>query len=221
MCTKLLWKLFLLPIVCMNLSCSMWKETYENPDRICWQENVFGKIKCEAFIDFQCPEYLTSIMPAQGKNAKRIYVELVDGPQSPRVGYLLAFPIFVKNGSPWETLHNDITQILSQLGYEVTVNADDTKNIIQADVTFLDVRSVLGGFTDFKIPIDAKAIFKVILRNNNEEEVWSDEFIGEHQIKVFYSYLKDHEKTLGQAYCRSLESFSQAAQTPEFKNKVR
>ena len=209
----------------MNSSCSTYKETYENPDRQCWEEKTFGKIKCEAFIDFQCSKSISSLGSIQEEKGKKIFFKQVAGPQSPSVGELFAhvqpFPIFVKNGSPWETLHNDIEQILNRLGYEVTDNSDDAKNIIEADLTLLDVRSEPGGFTDLKGTTRARITFKIILRNNKGDEGWQEEFVGEHQIKVSYFYLEDYAKTLGKAYCESLENFMQAAQGPEFKSKIR
>ena len=224
---KVLSKLLLLVFCCMISSCAMHKETYENPDRRCWQKEPLsfgGKISCEAFIDFLCPdEQLFSEKRLAGRQG-RIYLKLVEGPSSPEVGDLYAhvqpFPIFVKNGSPWETLQKDISRILSQQGYTLVNDLNDAQYIVETDLILLDVRSDPGGFTDLKGTTLAKVKFNVAFFDANDKPVWSNEFVGERQIKASYFYLKDSATTLVHAYCQALDDFSKATWPEVFKGIV-
>ena len=130
------------------------------------------------------------------------------------------FPIFVKNGSPWETLQKDVSRILTQHGYTLVNNLDDAQYLVEADLTLLDVRSDPGGFTDLKGTTRAKAKFNVVFFDTNDKPIWRNEFIGEHQIKVAYFYLKDSATALGNAYCSALDDFSKTIGSEMLKDTV-
>ena len=206
-------------------SCAGFNEAYD--DRVCW-DGVSGgvPIQCsEVFINFQCPEDLASVNSKLIARNKKIVIRHVAGYSAPKVGELFSqkgsIPIFVKNGSPWETLHDDVKQILRQAGYEVRSNPDGSESVIEADMKFLDVRTNPVGWFDLKGTTQATASFRVILRQNTGEELWAEDFTGKHQIRVAYAYLSDSENTLGQAYCRALENFAHTAQSESFYNKLR
>lgn len=222
--SKVLSKLLLLVLCGMISSCAVYKETYENPDRRCWEKEPLsfgGEISCEAFIDFRCPNELPFSKKSLAGRPGRIYLKLVEGPSSPKVGDLYAhvqpFPIFVKNGSPWETLQKDVSRILTQQGYTLVNDLNDAQYIVEADLILLDVRSDPGGFTDLKGTTRAKVKLNVAFYDANDKPVWNNEFVGEYQIKVSYFYLKDSATTLGNAYCLALDDFSKATWPEMFK----
>jgi hypothetical protein len=165
---------------------------------------------------------LTLLNYAPIKNRKYIYVKPVEGYESPYVGELQALhvtSIFIKGGSPWGALHKDVTSILSQLGYVVSDRQENAGSLLVADFKHLEVRTG-GGWTDFKMTTRATVVFSVVLKQSTDEVLWSEEFTGEHEIKVAYAYLKDSEKTLGQAYCNALKNFADTVRKPEFYNMV-
>lgn len=206
-------------------SCAGFNEAYD--DRVCWGGVSGGvPIQCsEVFINFQCPENLASVNNKLIVKNKKIVIRPVVGYSAPKVGELFShdgsIPIFVKNGSPWDTLHDDVEQILRKTGYEVRSNPDATESVIEADMKFLDVRSPPAGWFDLKGTTQATATFRVILRQSTGEELWAEDFTGTHQIKVSYYFLSDSENTLGQAYCRALENFAHVARSESFYNKLR
>lgn len=216
----------ILGIACLTYSCAAYKETYNNPDRRCWTESILGigAIKCEAFIKFQCTEDLTLLTYSPITRPKKLNVKRIEGIEAPKVGDLLAHnptPIFLKSGSPWVTLHDDISQILSQLGYVVGSNHDDVKNVVEADIKLLDVQTIEGGWNDLKGTTLATVAFSIVLQKSTGEVLWTEEFTGKHQIKIVYAYLSDSEETLGWAYCHALKSFADSVQAPEFYNRVK
>ena len=220
----LIFRLPVLAIAFFISSCAGFNEAYE--DRVCWTGTSAIPLQCnQAFMHFRCPVDLESLSGHPITTSKKVAIKPVAGYSAPKVGELFShqgsIPIFVKGGSPWDTLHDDVAQLLRHLGYEVRNNPDSSESVIEADITLLDVHSDPGGWFDLKGTILATASFKVIMQKSNGEELWAGEFTGKQQIKVSYFFLKDAEKTLGQAYCRALEDFAHAARTPEFRDRVR
>ena len=220
----LIFRLPVLAIAFFISSCAGFNEAYE--DRVCWDGISAIPLQCnQAFMHFRCPEDLESLSGPSITASKKVVIKPVAGYSAPKVGELFShhgsIPIFIKGDSPWNTLHDDVVQVLRHLGYEVRNNPDGSESVIEADMTLLDVHSDPGGWFDLKGTTLATASFKVIMQNSNGEELWTEEFTGKQQIKVSYFFLKDAEKTLGQAYCRALEDFAHAARTPEFQDRVR
>lgn len=215
--------LVIVSIALTSYSCASFNEAYS--DRICWNANTAIPIQCDqVFMPFRCPGDLKFRRNELTTTKNNIKIMTTDGHLSPKVGELFShhgsIPIFVESGSPWITLRDDLTQILKALGYVVSADSD-AETVILADITLLDVRSDPGGWFDLKGTTKAIASFKLTMNDNNGEELWSDDFYGEHQIKVSYFLLSDAEKTLGQAYCNALKSFAQKAQTAEFDSYIR
>lgn len=223
---------FIVIVSCLNYSCSAYKETFENPDRYCFKDPEYGTLECEGFIKFQCMEDLSLLPDSTITKQKKLNIKHTRDSESPMVGNYLAYDtgdpldkrdpnrIFIKNGSPWVTLNKDITKILSQIGYVVSNNHNDAENVVEIDIKLLDVQTG-GGWTDFKLTTRATVVFSVVLKQSTEEVLWSEEFAGQHEIKVIYAYLKDSETTLGKAYCKALRKFSDAVQKPGFFDAVK
>lgn len=152
---------------------------------------------------------------------KHIYVALKEGYESPYVGELTSYwwstHIYIKNGSPWNILHNDITKILNKSGYTLSDKQNDSVMIIEADIKLLDVRTETGWT---KSTTQAIVTFNTVLQDDKGKVLWFKQFTGEHKIDIDYAYLKDYEKTLGQAYCNALTKFSDAIQSSEFYDKL-
>ena len=199
-------------------SCSWYEETYKNPDRTCGFGGLSGMTdeRCMAFIELACPAdqfpqpaavIQPSIKPAT------IYVELAEGPQQPLVGDLYAnakpFPIYTKGLSPWQVLQRDVTEILRRQGFLLADSAEQADYLLLADMTWLDVRSEEGGWTDMTGTTRANARFIAMLSARNGETVWQQEFVGHQEFAFVYAYLKDSQSTLGAAYCKTLQRFSE------------
>ena len=220
----LIFRLPVLAIAFFISSCASFNEAYK--DRVCWDGISVVPLQCnQAFMQFRCPEDLKALSGPSITTSKKVVIRSVAGYSAPKVGELFShqgsIPIFVEGGSPWETLHNDVVQLLRYLGYEVSNNPDGSESVIEADITLLDVHGEPGGWFDLKGTTLATASFKVIMQKSNGEELWAKKFTGKQQIKVSYFLLSDAEKTLGQAYCHALEDFANAARTPEFQDRVR
>ena len=200
----------------------MYNETYHNPDRTCGYKDILNvEAKCEAYINFQCTENFMLLKSAPKETQKQIYVTLKEGYESPYVGELTSHwwstGIFIKNGSPWKILHNDITSILNQSGYTLSDKQKDSVMIIEADIKLLDVRTETGWT---KSTTQAIVKFDAALLDDKGKYLWFKLFTGEHKIDISYAYLKDYEETLGQAYCNALNKFSDAIQSSEFYDKL-
>jgi len=223
---------FVLTVSCLIYSCAAYKETFENPNRHCFKDPEYGTLECEGFIKFQCTEDLTLPPNSPITRQKTLNVKHSKDIEAPMVGNYLAYDtgdpldkrdpnrIFIKNGSPWVTLNEDITKILSQMGYMVSNNHNDDENVIEINIKLLDVQTG-GGWTDFKSTTRATVVFSVVLKRSTNEVLWSEEFTGEHEIKVVYAYLKDSETTLEKAYCNALKNFADAVQKQEFYDAVK
>jgi hypothetical protein len=81
-------------------SCAGFKEAYE--DRVCWDGvSSVVPLQCdEVFINFRCPEDLTSLSSQLITTNRKIVIKQVVGYSAPKVGELFShdgsIPIFVK-----------------------------------------------------------------------------------------------------------------------------
>jgi hypothetical protein len=149
------------------------------------------------------------------------------GVESPKVGELFSqrcppecIPIFVKGGSPWETLNRDVGDILQHLGHRLTTDPTLADWLIRLDLTFVDVQSEDPGWLKLKLTTRATTSFEASLGAPGGKTIWSGTFNGTEEIKEWYASLGDSERTLGGAYCRALSSFAQAVAGDAFREKL-
>lgn len=205
-------------------SCSAFSEAYH--DRVCWEQGSIVPLQCgEAFMPLSCPEDIVTANNQRIAIHRKLALKQVEGYSSPKVGELFSqqgsIPIFIEGVSPWLTLHNDLKKILSTLGYDVLTDTNGSDLIVESDITLLDVRSKPGRWFELKGTTHATASFKIIMQQINSKKLWSQEFTGEHKMKVSYVLLSDAEKALSEAYCQALRKFSDTVQRTEFHSRIK
>ncbi|RRJ82266.1 YajG family lipoprotein [Aestuariirhabdus litorea] len=203
--------------------CAWYEETYKNPDRECWARKgeLLNTVSCQAFIQLKCPDplYPKAAPLENGSTAKSIpiLIKVPDGPESPRVGNLMAhvnpYPIHAKK-SPWQTLKRDLERILLEQGYSIVAVPDEASYLFKADITYLDVRSETGWV---KGVTHAEAKFVVAVSDAEGNPLGNRGFSGKHDKAFTYAYIKDYEVTLGEAYCQALKQFSSHLGNSDFE----
>lgn len=201
--------LTVLPLMAFIASCTGVKQAYE--ERVCWKNGL--PIECNIHeITLSCSETPSFNQKLNLTTFTKVFIEPVNGPTDPQVGYLFSQggdkPIFLAGETPWETLHNDLEAILRSSGLKVQEDKQDIDGIIVGNMTLLDVRTKHGGWLDFKIPTKAQARFEIKVKDVDGKIIWQQEFTGSKEIMVSYAYLKDSQDLLGQAYCLALSNFT-------------
>lgn len=208
------------------VACAGFQQAYD--ERIQWVPGEMLPVqKTELFMSLQSPPDLPFTDLPLIPTPKIIAVRPMTGLASPKIGELFShygsIPIYNKGPSPWQTLGNDVTQIMRRSGYQIHDDLADPAapaHIIETDMTLLDVRSEPGGWLDLQGTTRGVAAFRMTLLSGSGEELWSREFRGQHEIKVSYSLLRDSEKTLAQAYAKALDYFARAVRSDEFFSLV-
>ncbi len=207
LCRSLLWAI--LPLILFSAGCTGFKQAYD--ERVCWKNGL--PMECNSHeITLSCSETPSFSQMSKSKSLTKVFVELVDGPANPKVGYLFSQggdrPIFLTGETPWEILQNDLSAILRSFGLKIQEDKQDIDGIVVGNMTLLDVRTKHGGWLDFKIPTKAQASFEVKVVNVDGSLIWHHEFTGSKEKMVSYAYLKDSQDLLGQAYCEALSDFA-------------
>ena len=216
----LIWQI--LPLMMFFPGCTGFKQAYE--ERICWKNGLPGE--CTAhYITLLCQEIPYLKQPSKSAlPLKKVFVESVDGPANPQVGYLFSQnqiddpPIFLTGESPWVTLQRDLKVILGSYGLKIEDDKQDIDGIVEGNITLLDVRTTHGGWLDFKVPTKARASFEVTIMGPDGQMMWKQKFSGSSEIMVTYASLKDSQNLLGQAYCQALSRFASTFEST-FSNK--
>jgi len=121
--------------------------------------------------------------------------------------------IFIEGESPWQTLRGDVESILILDGYEVLGMQGGDENVLELDLTRVDVRSDDPGWLSMKITTHAEVFFTATLRSPGGDVAWSESFNGRDEIRHSYAGLDDSEMILGNAYCQALASFARGIQS--------
>jgi hypothetical protein len=198
----------ILPLMVLFTGCTGFNQAYE--ERVCWEKGL--PIECNVHaITLSCPELPLFIKPSRSSSFTKVFIEPIDGPANPKVGYLFSQngdkPIYLIGKAAWETLQKDLETILHSYGLKIIADKNDSDAVIQGNMTLLDVRSKHGGWLDFKIPTKAQASFEVKIFDPDENLLWQQEFYGSNETMVSYAYLEGSKDLLDQAYCQALSEF--------------
>jgi hypothetical protein len=83
----------------------------------------------------------------------------------------------------------------------------------QVVVTILDVRTSArpAGPTELRGRVSSRVLLRATIRGDGGHELWSQDFEGESEERVYYFRVIHHETTLSAAYCAALSRFGAAA----------
>lgn len=194
--------------------CSGLGESYES--RICWEGGL--PVQCDrAYLEFTCPAAVAVHTPDTDSQSAVIATQMAPGMDTPQIGQLFSqfcppecMPLFVTGGSPFETLHRDVQDILQQSGYRLQRDADEIAPVLDLDLTLIDVRSDDPGWTDLRITTRARVDFQARLTAAGGRQIWAEDFTGADTIEHAYVALGDYQVILSNAYCQALDSFAEA-----------
>ena len=128
---------------------------------------------------------------------------------APKVGKFDLMPVYLGGEKANKVLFTNIQRIILDNGYSVVDEGHADAVIFEATMTMLWVNT--------KRPY-AVVAFVVVVDTASETRLWDGVFTGrdEYELRQPRYHVVDAEAALARAYCRSLESFAQAVNSPDF-----